>query len=183
MIAKGLDLPLVTLVGVVSADVGLNLPDFRATERTFQLLTQVAGRAGRGLLGGQVILQTYQPDNPAIRYAAEHDTDGFYASEVTARREMGYPPFRRLARVLLTDSIEARARDMAERAAEILQSRLDLLALRQTTLIGPAPCFFSRLNRQYRWQVLVRGPDPAQVFAEFDLPREWTVMIDPMDVL
>ena len=100
MIAKGLDLPLVTLVGVIAADVGLFLPDFRAGERTFQLLTQVAGRAGRSALGGQVIVQTYHPDHYAIVAASHHDYEGFYRQEIAFRREQGYPPFRRLARLV-----------------------------------------------------------------------------------
>src|SRR5690606_1295470 len=94
MIAKDLVLHLVTLVGVISADPGLALPDFRSRERAFQLLTQVAGRAGRGILGGQVIIQTYQPEHPSIVMAAEHDYQGFYEVEIEARREMGYPPVR-----------------------------------------------------------------------------------------
>ena len=93
MLAKGLDLPLVTLVGVVLADVGLNLPDYRAGERTFQLLTQVAGRAGRSPLGGQVILQTFQPEHYAIQAAARHDLEGFTRQELAYRRELGYPPY------------------------------------------------------------------------------------------
>ena len=103
MIAKGLDLPLVTLVGVVAADVGLYLPDFRSGERTFQLLTQVAGRAGRSARGGRVIIQTYQPEHYAIQAAAQHDYDAFYEREMTFRREHGYPPMRRLARLVYWD--------------------------------------------------------------------------------
>ena len=99
MIAKGLDLPLITLVGVVSADTGLNLPDFRAGERTFQLLSQVAGRAGRGTLGGQVIIQTYSPEHYAIQAAAGHDYTLFYKREIEYRRQLRNPPFSRLARL------------------------------------------------------------------------------------
>ena len=98
MLAKGLDLPLVTLVGVISADVGLGLPDYRAAERTFQVLTQVAGRAGRGLLGGRVVLQTYNPDHYAIRAASTHNYAEFFARELRYRKELGYPPFRRVMR-------------------------------------------------------------------------------------
>src|SRR5262249_34732615 len=124
MVAKGLDLPLVTLVGVVSADVGLNLPDFRAGERTFQLLTQVAGRAGRGLLGGRVVLQTYQPDHYAVIAASKHDFASFYEQEIAFRRDLGYPPFRRLARILFRDESEIRARVEAEKAASLLRARI-----------------------------------------------------------
>src|SRR3970282_777854 len=100
MLAKGLDLPLVTLVGVVSADTGLHVPDYRAAERTFQVLSQVAGRAGRSLLGGQVILPTFHPEHPAVRAAAAHDYAGFYRAELEQRRELGYPPYSRLVRLL-----------------------------------------------------------------------------------
>ncbi len=183
MIAKGLDLPLVTLVGVVSADMALNLPDFRAGERTFQLLTQVAGRAGRGLLGGRVVLQTYQPDHYAVMAAARHDADGFYAQEIAYRRDLGYPPFRRLARIVLRSESEARAQAEAEEAAAFLRGRLAKLKMAATELIGPAPCFFSRVNDIYRWHVLLRGPDPSLALRGLDIPRNWQLDLDPVDVL
>ena len=183
MIAKGLDLPLVTLVGMVSADVGLNLPDFRAGERTFQVLTQVAGRAGRGLLGGRAILQTYEPDHYIIRAAAAHDFDGFYDREIAYRRELGYPPFRRLVRLLFQFQNEARAEGEAQRAAELLRGRIARLGLNETHIIGPAPCFFARINNVFRWHLLLRGPDPARALDGLDTPRGWTVDIDPVDML
>jgi primosomal protein N' len=183
LVAKGLDLPRVTLVGVVSADTGLNLPDFRSCERTFQLLTQVAGRAGRGLLGGQVILQTYQPDNYAIRAAAKHDYAGFYQQELEYRRQMGYPPFRRLARIVFQNSREFKARDQAQRAAEFLREEIQEMGLTGTELIGPAPCFFSRLNDHYRWHLLIRSPDPTPLIDRIDPARGWYVDLDPVDVL
>ncbi len=124
MIAKGLDLPLVTLVGVISADTSLNLPDFRATERTFQLLTQVAGRAGRGLLGGRAIIQTYTPDQYAIETAAHHDYEGFAARELDFRQLAKYPPYTRLARLLVWDKKADRAQKQAERAAEQIEAIL-----------------------------------------------------------
>ena len=114
MIAKGLDLPLVTLVGVVSADMGLALPDYRAGERVFQLLTQVAGRAGRGVLGGSVILQTYQPEHYVIQAASQHDYAGFAERESRYRQELGYPPYRRLARIVFSYSKAETARQQAE---------------------------------------------------------------------
>ncbi len=183
MIAKGLDLPLVTLVGVISADTGLALPDYRAGERTFQLLTQVSGRAGRGLLGGRVILQTYQPGNYAIDAASRHDYYGFYAREIAFRRDLGYPPFRRLARVLIQSENALKAREDAERAAAILRQHIDAAKRSGLELIGPAPCFFSRLNRQYRWHVILRGIDPASVLAHLDTPRGWSIEVDPLDLL
>jgi len=183
MIAKGLDLPLVTLVGVVSADMALNLPDFRAGEHTFQTLTQVAGRAGRGLLGGRVILQTYQPEHYAIQFAARHDMEGFYAHEMAFRQQLGYPPYRRLVRVVIRAEQETRAESEAIAATDLLRARLSKLGLAATEIIGPAPCFFRRVNNVYRWHLLLRGPDPTAVLRGFDPPRGWSVEVDPLDVL
>ncbi len=183
MVAKGLDLPLVTLVGVVNADVGLGLPDFRAGERNFQLLTQVSGRAGRGLLGGKAILQTYQPDHYVIQAAAQHDYNGFYEQEIAYRREMGYPPFRRLVRVVFQMPNESKARAEAERAAGLFQRRIDQLQLTDTEIIGPAPCFFAKINYTYRWHILLRGPEPTLALDGVDIPKGWYVDIDPVDVL
>jgi primosomal protein N' (replication factor Y) len=183
MITKGLDLPLVTLVGVVSADMGLALPDFRAGERTFQLLMQVAGRAGRGLLGGQVVLQTYQPDHYVIQAAARHDYDGFYEQEIAYRRELGYPPFRKLARMVFRYGSDIQAQSEAERAAGILRTRLEKLRMTGTEIIGPAPCFFHRVNNIYRWHLLLRGPDPVVALRGMDIARGWYVDVEPVDVL
>ncbi|MBI5667611.1 MAG: primosomal protein N' [Chloroflexi bacterium] len=183
MVAKGLDLPLVTLVGVVSADMGLNLPDFRACERTFQVLTQVAGRAGRGLLGGRVVLQTYQPEHYVIKAASRHDFSGFYEREIAARRDMGYPPFRRLVRLLFRYPNEGKARAEAERAAEYLHNRIEKMRLTGTELIGPAPCFFNKVNNDARWHLLIRAADPTLPLQGMDIARGWFVDIDPVDVL
>ncbi len=183
MVAKGLDLPLVTLVGVVSADIGLAMPDFRAGERTFQLLTQVAGRAGRGLLGGKVILQTYQPDHYAIQAASKHDYATFYQHEIAYRHDLGYPPFRRFVRILFRYPSETKAQHEAERAAALLRSRLDALDMTGTEIIGPAPCFFTRENTVYRWQLLLRGPDPTPALEGLPIPQGWYVDVDPAEVL
>jgi primosomal protein N' (replication factor Y) len=183
MIAKGLDLPLVTLVGVVSADMGLALPDFRANERVFQLLMQVAGRAGRGLLGGKVILQTYQPEHYVIEAAAKHDYAGFYEREIGYRRDLGYPPFRRMARILFRFDKAIKAQSEAERAAVLLKDRLEQLEMTGTEIIGPAPCFFDRVDRQYRWQILLRGPNPQQALENFHSVLGWHIDIDPLDLL
>lgn len=182
MLAKGLDLPLVTLVGVVLADVGLNLPDFRSAERTFQLLTQVAGRAGRSPLGGEVILQTFNPDHYTIRAVAKYDFDGFYNTELEYRRRIDYPPFSRLVRLeyrhLQPDQAEAAARAMAQRIAKKIQDS----TYTSTEIIGPVPCFFSRLNGYYRWQVIVRGSDPLSILRGFSLGG-WRVEVDPPNLL
>ncbi|WP_376790803.1 primosomal protein N' [Thermoflexus sp.] len=183
VLTKGLDLPLVTLVGVILADVGLGLPDFRAAERTFQLLVQVAGRAGRGLFGGRVILQTYRPDHPAIAMAARYDFDGFYRKELTFRKAHGYPPFQRLVRLLYWHADPERAREAAERVGEALRQHLERKGIPPTAMIGPAPCYFSRLRGLYRWHILLRGPDPVAWLRDFPLPPAWRVDVDPLDVL
>jgi primosomal protein N' (replication factor Y) (superfamily II helicase) len=183
MVAKGLDLPMVTLVGVVSADPGLALPDFRADERAFQLLTQVAGRAGRGLLGGRVILQTYQPRHPSVVAASHHDYAQFYQTTIDNRREVGYPPFRRMGRVLIQHPHPIEAERECQQAAAWLRQHIARQQLTDTTLIGPAPCFFSRIDRHYRWHVLVRSVDPTQALRDLPARQGWYVDIDPLDVL
>ncbi len=183
VLTKGLDLPRVTLVGVVLADVGLGLPDFRAAERTFHLLVQVAGRAGRGLFGGRVILQTYRPDHPAIAAAARYDFEGFYRKELAFRKAHGYPPFQRLVRLLYWHADPDRAREAAARLGEALREHLARKGAPPTALIGPALCYFSRLRGLYRWQILIRGPDPAAWLRDFPLPPAWRVDVDPLDVL
>ena len=183
MIAKGLDLPLVTLAGVVSADHGLNLPDFRAGERSFQLLTQVAGRAGRGLAGGRAILQTYQPEHYAIQTAAAQDYKAFYEQEIAWRRELGHPPLRRLARILIQHENDARAQQEAGNAAQQLRRIIHEHDLRATELIGPAPCFFTRIRKQYRWHLLLRSPDPALALDGLSPGRDWLIDLDPVDLL
>jgi len=182
MIAKGLDLPLVTLVGVVSADVGLALPDYRAAERTFQVLTQVAGRAGRGLLGGRVVLQTYDPEHYVIRAAAGHDYESFYRQELKFRRELGYPPFRRLVRLTYRHPQLERAEVEANIVAGQLRYRIEQEARTSTDLIGPAPCFFSRVAGEYRWQIVLRGPDPESLVRRRE-PQGWRVEVDPDSTL
>ncbi len=183
MIAKGLDLPLVTVVGVISADTALNLPDFRSGERTFQLLTQVAGRAGRGLLGGRVIIQTYHPDHYAVVAAAAHDYGRFADQELAFRQEQGYPPFRRLAKLIYEDETLSRARAEAEALAQVLRTELAQRGLAPTDLIGPAPPFFSRLRGRYRWQLLLRHSDPPALLRTVPIPSGWRVDVDPVDVL
>jgi primosomal protein N' (replication factor Y) len=180
MIAKGLDLPLVTLVGVISADVGLGLPDYRASERTFQVLTQVAGRAGRGLLGGRVVLQTYNPDHYIIRAAAEHDYATFYDRELRYRKELGYPPFRRMLRLVYRHAQANRAEAEARVAANQLQGRLK--GDGGNELIGPAPCFFGKIAGEHRWHIIVRAADPAALARGMSL-KGWHVDVDPMSLL
>jgi primosomal protein N' (replication factor Y) len=182
MIAKGLDLPLVTLVGVIAADVGLGLPDFRAAERTFQVLTQVAGRAGRGLLGGRVVLQTYTPDHYAIQAAAKHDYADFFAREMRYRKDLGYPPFRRLMRMVYRHPDSERAEAEANVVARQLLARIKDEKVTATDLAGPAPCFFGKIAGEYRWQIVVRGPDPAAL-ARGKMFKGWYIDVDPMSTL
>jgi primosomal protein N' (replication factor Y) len=183
MIAKGLDLPLVTLVGVIAADTALHLPDFWASERTFQLLTQVAGRAGRSILGGQVIIQTYTPEHYSVQMASRHDYDGFYEKELAFRREHGYPPFARLAKLVYVHRNQKRCQEEAEKLHRILSNKIARLGLPGADLIGPAPCFFGRLRGQYRWQIVVRASDPQTLLRDVIFPRGWRVDIDPVSTL
>ncbi|MFO7540249.1 MAG: primosomal protein N' [Chloroflexota bacterium] len=183
MIAKGLDLPLVTLVGVISADVSLGLPDYRTGERAFQVLAQVAGRAGRGLLGGRVIIQTYKPEHYAIQAAAEHDFAGFYVDEIRFRTQHMLPPFRRLARLVIVDPVNDRGKRQAEELAQGLRRHIRELGLAATEILGPVPPFFGRIDGRYRWQLVIRSPDPIRLLTDFPIPAPWIVDIDPVSLL
>ncbi len=163
MIAKGLDFPNVTLVGVVDADVGINLPDFRASERTFQLLSQVAGRAGRGPKGGEVIIQTRNPTHHAVRWAVTHDFVAFAREELPARSSPAYPPSVRLTRIVLSAEEESVAADLAAAAVDWLRRLAESKQLGTITLVGPAPCPVERIKRRWRWHVVIKGSDPREV--------------------
>ena len=188
MIAKGLDYPEITLVGVINADTTLHLPDFRAGERTYQLLEQVAGRAGRGERQGEVVIQTYWPDHPAILAAASHDPARFYSEEETLRTELGYPPFGRLANVLVWG---AKSADVA-RAAQTVFSAIEAVVPRGFRLLGPSPAPLSKVKNVYRWHVLVKAPVGANISAPLgaalrSLPKLGAVSVavdvDPADLL
>jgi primosomal protein N' (replication factor Y) len=182
MVAKGLDLPLVTLVGVVSADVALNLPDFRAGERTFQLLSQVAGRAGRGTLGGRVIIQTYNPEHYAIQAASKHDYASFYEQEINYRRQLRNPPFTHLACLVYSHTNDAQCQRQAEGMRRLLTQEIESEGI-AIELIGPAPAFIHRLRGRFRWQLILRGSDLSQFLSRIALPQGWTVDIDPMGLV
>ena len=154
MIAKGLDFPRVTLVGIVSADQGLHLPDFRAAERTFQLIAQVAGRAGRGDLPGRIVVQTVAPEHAAVRLGARADFEAFARVEESQRAELGYPPHGRLVRVVCEDRVEQRAVDGARRLAEALRTEFSSDGL---AVLGPAPAPFSLLRKRHRHHLLVKA--------------------------
>jgi primosomal protein N' (replication factor Y) (superfamily II helicase) len=157
MIAKGLDFPNVTLVGVINADTGINLPDFRATERTFQLLTQVAGRAGRGPKGGEVFIQTALPSHYAIEAATEHDFTGFADRELETRREPAYPPFSRLVNVVISGLEEQATQEAAVAAADWVSGLLTSRGVRGVALVGPAPCPIDRIRTRWRWHFILRS--------------------------
>jgi primosomal protein N' (replication factor Y) (superfamily II helicase) len=183
LVAKALDFPRVTLVGVILADVGLYLPDFRAGERTFQLLTQVAGRAGRGARRGRAIVQTYSPDHYAVRLAAHHDYAGFLRRELAFRQQLGYPPFGRLVRFVFSGSDDAACSREAIRLGRELQARLDALADPELRLIGPAPCYARRIRGRYRWQLVVRGVRLQELLEGVVLRPGWILDVDPVNLL
>ena len=179
LVAKGLDVPSVTLVGIVSSDVALNLPDERAAERTYQLLRQAIGRAGRGDRPGRAIVQTYQPDHPVIVAVAEDDGDAFYAAELELRRRFGSPPFGSIVKL----TVALPERDAAERAGEEMVARLrERAAGTATTVVGPAPAYIARRNERWRFHVILRGDDPPAVLGG-DPGPPWSVDVDPESLL
>jgi primosomal protein N' (replication factor Y) len=182
MIAKGLDMPGVTVVGVMNADIGLHLPDFRAGERTFQLITQVAGRAGRGEKLGRVVVQTYRPDHYAVAAASRYDYEGFAATELAWRREGAYPPYARLVRLLFSHTNPRFAREEAMRVQRALGMRRAELGSNDE-VIGPSPAYLPRARGKWRWQLLLRGQDPTTLVREFLLPQGWAVDVDPMSLV
>ena len=154
MIAKGLHFPQVTLVGVLNSDSGLNIPDFRASETVFQLLTQVAGRSGRGAIPGEVLIQTALPDNPTIQHAAAQDFVGFYKEEINVRELFRYPPFSRIAKLLFSGKNAQQTQSAAENIRRLL-----IQALPQNFEFNPViPCGYTKVKDQYRYQFILRGP-------------------------
>ena len=176
MIAKGLDFPGVRLVGVINADTSINLPDFRAGERTFQLVSQVVGRCGRGAAAGRAIVQTLQPDAPAIRRAAEHDYEAFAEREMEDRIRFGLPPIRRMTRIVVRDAGETNAMALARR----LRERLDPLAGEGLELRGPIPCSIGRIAGRYRMQIELLGTTPVEVARFLAEVREHRVFEGPL---
>ncbi|CAA9323510.1 MAG: Helicase PriA essential for oriC/DnaA-independent DNA replication, partial [uncultured Gemmatimonadaceae bacterium] len=163
MIAKGLDFPNVTLVGVIDADVGINLPDFRASERCFQLLSQVAGRAGRGPKGGRVLIQTRAPAHHAVRCALAHDYHGFVREEFEGRANPPYPPIVRLANVVFSGTTEAATAELADRGAAWLRRLLRARSAPGVSVIGPAPCPVERVKARWRWHVLIKAEQQPEL--------------------
>ena len=184
LVAKGLDLPNVTLVGVVLADVGIYRPDFRAGERAFGLLCQVAGRAGRGPDPGRVVIQTYNPDHYAVAAAARQDYAALFQTEITTRQRQGNPPFNRLIRLLYRDSNPTTCQRQAITAARLLRERIRSQGLTDAGVIGPAPGIPPRVRGRYRWHVLLRGRNLHRLLDGIDLPtREVTIDVDPVELL
>jgi primosomal protein N' (replication factor Y) (superfamily II helicase) len=181
LVAKGLDIPGVTLVGVVSADVALNLPDERAAERTYQLLTQAVGRAGRGDSPGRAIVQTYQPDHPAIRAVAGGDGTAFYDAELALRERFGSPPFGRLVKITVAVADRTAAEAEAKAMADRLRSRVTERDVR-VVVIGPAPAYIARRADRWRWNVVLRGDDPVALL-DGGLDAPWSVDVDPESLL
>jgi primosomal protein N' (replication factor Y) len=186
LVAKGLDIPEVTLVGVVSADIALNLPDERAAERTYQLLTQAVGRAGRGDAPGLAIIQTYQPDHPAILAVASGDGAAFYDAELAVRRRFGSPPFGRLVKLTvgLPDRLAAEheAGAMADRLRAECASPVSAAAGIKVSVLGPAPAYIARRAGRWRWNVILRGDRPVEILGE-PPGAPWSVDVDPDSLL
>ena len=171
MIAKGLDYPNVTLVGVISGDTALALPDFRAAERTFQLITQVAGRAGRGDVPGRVVLQTFMPDDPTINFALKHDYVGFAARELGLRREVDLPPFSRMVRIILRDQEAEKLHATSEAVAAAVNAAVAAVGP-DVTVKGPMPCPISRIAGYFRNQIVLQSPRAAQLQRVLALVRQ-----------
>jgi len=153
MVAKGLNFPQLKLVGIIMADTGLHMPDFRASERTFSLITQVAGRAGRFFPDGKVIIQTYSPQRPAIHFASENKVESFYTYELDERKLLDFPPFSRLIRLVFRSASEIVAKESAENAAIILEN----LHNNQFDILGPTECPLEKIAANYRYQILLKS--------------------------
>jgi primosomal protein N' (replication factor Y) len=180
MVAKGLDLPMVTTVGVVNADTGLHFPDYRSSERTFSLLTQVAGRAGRGTRASQVFIQTYTPEHPAIRHARYHDYRGFYREELEIRRAYRFPPFAELVVATYGHRDQAKAEHESRTVAEHLSATIALLKLGDIEVLGPSPAFLYRLKDEFRFEVTLKGANLHRVTDALPRGRGWSIDVDPM---
>ncbi len=180
MVARGLDLPGVTLAAALLADLGLNRPDFRAGERAFALLCQVAGRAGRSGEPARAIIQTYQPDHYAIAAAAAQDYDGFYRTEIAARQQQGNPPFSRLAQIICAAASVRAAQQTLDELAERWRTRAQQMGDSDVSVIGPTPCAPERVRGRYRWRLLLRGRRLNQFLDGQNLPPNCRLEIDPM---
>jgi primosomal protein N' (replication factor Y) len=191
MIAKGLDFPNVTLVGVINADTALHLPDFRAAERTFQLVTQVAGRTGRGEKGGRVLVQTFSPEHPAIRAAVHHDFAAFAREELPMREAHSYPPVATMIRLIVRGISLEQTKALAQTIGDRLRALADMMSP-PPRVLGPAAAPFAKLRGHYRYHLQLHGPDgdalrqlvrQATDGLETTENLLWTVDVDPLDML
>ncbi|MDA0677553.1 MAG: primosomal protein N', partial [Chloroflexi bacterium] len=182
MVAKGLDIPAVTLVGAVAADIGLAVPDFLAAERAFQVLAQVAGRAGRGPSGGEVIIQTMQPDHYAIQAAVAQDYEWFYEREIDIRARHDMPPYSRLVKLRYAGPDAVEAHENAYETAARLERRSVNTGLSGIEVIGPTPAVPLRVREMFRWQIVLKGSGPEQLLDEESVSPGWTVDVDPVSL-
>jgi primosomal protein N' (replication factor Y) len=183
MVAKGLDVPNVTLVGVILADVGLHLPDFRAGERAFGLICQVAGRSGRGLVPGRVIIQTYNPDHYAVAAASQQNYSELYQQEIESRQQQGNPPFNRLVHLVYHNINAAACQRQATETARLFRLKVGTHGLSDVEVIGPAPGIPQRVRGHYRWHVTLRGRNLHRFLEGIKFASNWTVDVDPAHVL
>ena len=180
LVARGFDLPNVTTVGVVNADTSLHFPDYRAAERTFSLLTQVAGRAGRGTDPAEVFIQTYTPEHPAVRHAQYHDYRGFFREELELRRRYRFPPFVELITATVARRDRARAEAEAQAFVKEVSATIDSLKLGDIEVLGPSPAFLHRLQDEYRFEVTIKGPALDRIRDRVPRPRSASLDVDPM---
>ena len=180
MVAKGLDIPTVTLVGVISADTGLAVPDFRAGERAFQVITQVVGRSGRGLWDGRGIIQTFNPEHYAIQAAADQDYDLFYDTELRMRALHANPPFTKIIKLTHSAVDASKAEYEAKRMSEVLVNARESYGETGVMVIGPTPAYPLKLRNMYRWQILIKGSHPDRLLDLVPRSSLWVVDIDPV---
>ena len=193
MIAKGLDNPNVTLVGVISADASFNLPDYRASERGFQLLTQVAGRAGRGEFNGRVFFQTYNPDYYALESAKSQNYNEFYKKEIVSREDFDYPPFSQIIRIIMSSENKFRAEKSAQEVALRLCTMIEKFGFgERLDVLGPTPCVIERINSQWRFQIIIKNKLEqkghqfiSSFLSKITSPKDirMSIDVDPLDIL
>ena len=185
MIAKGFDFPEVTFVGVISVDSILNLPDFRADERVFQLLTQVAGRTGRGEKKGKVVVQTFNPDSAGIKYVKKYEIDKFYEEQLQLRKTVGYPPFKNLLQIIVQNEDEAKCVKEAERVFDVIEKT----GIKNMNILGPAPAPLSRIRNKYRYSIILKSVSKkdlnraGRAVKKLRKGSEIAVVVDPVSTL
>ena len=180
MIAKGLDISSVSFVGIISADTGLSLPDFRANERVFQILTQVVGRAGRGHKRGKAIIQTFNPENIAIQYAANQDYIGFYNSEINFRSLYANPPFTKLIKLVYSSRDEKKGLSEVNNTIRVIKNAMELYGETSNIVLGPSPAYPYKIRNYYRWQIIIKGISPQRIVDIVKPKNDWYVDVDPL---